>query len=196
MRRCYEGSSIGLFYPKEDAFKIAVDCAALTHGHPSGYLSAGAFAYIIGALIEGYDLHRAVKETIDYLEYYTNDKECFVLLRKADELAMSNTKPLEAIRKLGEGWVGEEALAIGVYCALKYRDDFAICVKTAVNHDGDSDSTGAIAGNLLGAYLGVSEIPEEWIRNVELSEVITEIADDLLIRFRSDDEWWQRYPGY
>lgn len=187
---------IGLFFPKEHAFKVAVDCAALTHGHPLGYYSAGAFAYIIAEIIEGYELDRAVESAIEYLEYYTLDDKCHIQFKNAFHLAKSDRVPQDAIKEIGEGWVAEEALAIGIYCALKYRDDFAICVKTAVNHDGDSDSTGSIAGNLLGAYLGASNIPENWISNLELQEVITQVADDLFTRFRDDDEWWVRYPGY
>jgi len=48
-----------------------------------------------------------------------------------------------------------------------------------VNHDGDSDSTGAITGNILGAHLGYDAIEDKWKRDLELSDVILEIADDL-----------------
>jgi ADP-ribosylglycohydrolase len=53
-------------------------------------------------------------------------------------------------------------------------------VVLAVNHDGDSDSTGAIAGNLLGARLGVGAIPDAWLEPLELREAITTVADDLV----------------
>jgi ADP-ribosylglycohydrolase len=59
----------------------------------------------------------------------------------------------EALVRLGGGWVGEEALAIAVTCAIG-APDFHDGVLAAVNHSGDSDSTGAIAGNLLGAIGG------------------------------------------
>ena len=49
----------------------------------------------------------------------------------------------------------------------------------AVNHDGDSDSTGAIAGNLLGIQSGAEAIPAEWLEALELRDVIAELADDL-----------------
>lgn len=84
------------------------------------------------------------------------------------------------ISKLGDGWVGEEALAISVYCTLKYKKDFKRALITAVNHNGDSDSTGAITGNILGAYLGIDAIPKEWARKVELKDEIIEVSDDLL----------------
>ena len=77
----------------------------------------------------------------------------------------------------------------------------------AVNHDGDSDSTGSIAGNLLGAMQGAKAIPKDWLEPLELREVITELAEDLYA-FR---EWeigeysgneamnkriWRKYPGF
>ena len=38
----------------------------------------------------------------------------------------------------------------------------------AVNHGGDSDSTGLIAGHLLGAMQGRSAIPNRWLAPLEL----------------------------
>ena len=49
----------------------------------------------------------------------------------------------------------------------------------AVNHGGDSDSTGSIAGNLPGARFGVETIPERWLGPLELRDVISAVADDL-----------------
>ena len=73
----------------------------------------------------------------------------------------------------------EEALAIALYCALKYQGDFKRALCLAVNHSGDSDSTGAICGNILGAFLGIESIPQKWIENVELSVVIKSLSENL-----------------
>ncbi len=185
----------GLFYRKEQAFTMATEFAALTHGHPSGYLAAGALAFMIAAIIEGEDLKTALKKTLNELETQPGHEECTQSLEQALQLAESDLPDAEAIRQLGEGWVGEEALAISVFCALKYQCDFRKALIAAVNHDGDSDSTGAITGNILGAYLGLSAIPEEWIEQVELGPVLTQMADDLLTRYRDGRDWWERYPG-
>ncbi len=99
---------------------------------------------------------------------------------------------LEAIHRLGEGWTGEEALAIAVYCALKYEGDFDRALLVAVNHKGDRDSTGAVAGNILGARLGLSGIPEKYVRDLELKDVILEIADDLYRGRAPEDPVWRR----
>ena len=173
---------VGLFYSREKAFRIACECAALTHGHPSGYLSAGVLDHIIACIIEGLDIEEAVKDALKVLETYDGNEECSIAIRKAVELVNGSEEPDTAIKLLGEGWVGEEAIAISIYCALKYKGNFKKALCAAVNHDGDSDTTGAITGNILGAYLGIDGIPGEWIAKVELADVIMQIADDLLIR--------------
>jgi ADP-ribosylglycohydrolase len=86
----------------------------------------------------------------------------------------------ETIERLGGGWVGDEALAISLYCALAAKGDFAHGVRLAVNHSGDSDSTGAIAGNILGAMLGTGAIPGAWRERVEMREVIECMGKELL----------------
>jgi len=42
-------------------------------------------------------------------------------------------------------------------------DNFSSCVLKAANLCGDADSVAAIAGQLAGAYYGVSQIPPHWI---------------------------------
>jgi ADP-ribosylglycohydrolase len=170
----------GLAYSKEIAFRMGIEFAVITHGHPSGYLSAGVLAYIISAIVEGSTLEESVAGALVMLKGYDGHEECAEILEKATELVRSDLKDTEAIKVLGEGWIGEEALAIAVYCSLKHRNDYGKAIVASVNHSGDSDSTGAITGNILGAYLGLSSIPEEWVKKLEIREVIEQIADELL----------------
>lgn len=186
----------GLVYKKKEAFGLGCESAAITHGHPSGYLSAGALSFIIAAILEGENIETAVEKSLEELKLYPSSKECSEIIDKAITLAKSNTPDIQAIESLGEGWVGEEALAISIYCALKYQTDFEKAVITAVNHNGDSDSTGAITGNILGAYLGINGIPQNWVREVELTKELTQLADDLIKTYENSDEWHQKYPGW
>lgn len=94
---------------------------------------------------------------------------------------------------IGEGWVAEETLGIAVYCALRHQDDFSAGIIAAVNHGGDSDSTGAVTGNILGALLGYEAIDQKWKKDLELSDVILEMADDLCPRL--PDGGIQPLPG-
>ena len=179
-----------------DSFQLGCDLAAITHGHPSGYLAAGAFAAIVRAIIEGSDLLDGVEAALGRLSSCRGHEECTGALRRAVEAWHAGAPSAERVASLGEGWVAEEALAIGAYCALAAGSDFELGARLAVNHGGDSDSTGAIAGNLLGARLGVEAIPPRWLARLELRPEIEQLADDLLTWFRPDDAWRDRYPGW
>src|SRR5882672_1496288 len=164
---------VGLVAEDEaQAFSLGCEAAAITHGHPSGYYSAGYFAAIIYHLMSGRSLPEAIELALRILERPENSEheKCAEAVHQAVALWRDGgLKPSpEVIEQLGGGWVGEEALTISLYCALAAQDDFARGVLLAVNHSGDSDSTGAITGNLLGLMLGVSAIPEKWLSELEL----------------------------
>ena len=118
-------------------------------------------------------------------------------MNKAVRLAETEIDNLKAIHSLGEGWVAEETLAIAVYCAIKYSENFEKAIITSVNHSGDSDSTGAVTGNILGAYLGFERIPKRFVDKLELKDIIIELADDLYNDCKLDwysnkhDEIWE-----
>ncbi len=57
---------------------------------------------------------------------------------------------------------GEEALAIALHAVLAGWS-YVEAVRNATNHDGDSDSTASIAGQIWGAWKGIEEVPHEWI---------------------------------
>ena len=164
--------------------RIGAEAAAVTHGHPLGWMPAALLSQIIHE-VSGRDetIRDAALHALDTLEELWPEAKgreyLTALVKKAIDLAEESQTDLDAIHRLGEGWAGDEALAVAVYCALKYENDFDRCLVAAVNHKGDSDSTGAIAGNILGAKLVLSQIPEKYTANLELKDVILEIADDL-----------------
>ena len=186
---------VGLIVKKGLVFDYACEIAALTHGHPSGYLSAGVLAMIIYNIIMGMPLVEAIEDSIDILKTKNNHEECLKVIQYAIELSKNSSSHQKNIEKIGGGWVGEEAIAIAIYCSLISQNDFKKGVIAAVNHSGDSDSTGAITGNILGAYLGISSIPHHWIQNLELAEELEILADDLLNVYQDTKEWWNKYPG-
>lgn len=171
---------IGLAFRGEAAFEQGCAAAALTHGHPSGYLSAGLFAQIIAEIIEGKTLADAIQAGLISLAHWPGKEETLHAVNKALEAVQTCSPTAETIESLGGGWVGEEALAIALYCALVHPADFRAAVLLAVNHSGDSDSTGAITGNLLGALLGVERLPAEWLQDLELCQEIERMAAELV----------------
>ena len=190
----FSGSDVSI----EESDLIGARAAAITHGHELGYIPAAALAHIIRKVIEDdkITLKEAVQDSIlamnDLFPSAAHISDFVALMQKAVMLAASNTNDLDAIHELGEGWVAEETLAIAVFCALRHEQDFGRAVIAAVNHKGDSDSTGAVAGNILGAYLGYDAIPERFRQDLELHDVIVEIADDLLEGQKPEDAVWRR----
>ena len=170
---------VGLVEPPDRVFDTACGIAAITHGHPTGYLAAGCLALIIREIISGQDLLTAVQKAGCMLEAYPHHDECSRALEKALEAHKHQPVDVATVASLGLGWIAEEALAMGVYCALAAGSDYKKGITLAVNHDGDSDSTGAITGNLLGTLLGKTAIPGPFLAKLELVTLIEEIAEDL-----------------
>ncbi|QNP69246.1 ADP-ribosylglycohydrolase family protein [Streptomyces roseirectus] len=159
------------------AFGFAARCAQLTHGHPTGYYAAGAFAAIVAHLVRGESLEAAVLRTLRLLAPYPRHEETATALRRALELASYDGAHASKVEELGEGWVAEEALAMAVYAALA-EPDVESALLLSVNHSGDSDSTGSLCGNLLGVMHGDLALPQRWVEQVEGRARIAALADD------------------
>jgi ADP-ribosyl-[dinitrogen reductase] hydrolase len=207
MRSAPIGLSLAL--PRGRVFDVACEAGALTHGHPTGYLAAGAFAELIAGIArDGMTIDLA----LDQAEWRLFDwpaggaAETIKAIEGARELARPGNgigATPEAVESLGGGWVAEQALAIGVYCALVARD-FSHGVLLAANHSGDSDSTASICGNILGALHGIESVPPGWVAQLELNKPVTRICDDweyldahegLVVQEDwIDEEWASSFP--
>lgn len=201
---------VGLYLTKhiksiKEIDMVGAEVAAITHSHPLGYIPAATLTHIIARCVTSEDaLSVIVKEAVDVTkEMFANEEyvdDFFQLIEKAIQLSDKDMDDLDAIRELGQGWVAEETLAIAIYCSLKYKNDFIKGVIASINHDGDSDSTGALTGNILGVYLGINQIPEKFIKPLELRDVIDELATDMhedcrMSEYGSyyDEKWWKKY---
>jgi len=188
------------------AIKIGAEAAALTHGHPLGYITSGFMSCLVYNIIKNkldetkkslldviYETMSSVKDIYGNNQYYIDLEKIII---KAINLSKEPNDDITAIEDIGEGWVAEEALAISIYSALRYENDFHKAMICSVNHGGDSDSTGAITGNILGAYLGLSNIDSDGslINKLEAYDVIFEIAQDLAnTDIQKDLKWLSKY---
>ena len=173
----------------KDVDMLAADAAEITHQHPLGWLSSALEAHVIYRILQKDspivdDFKAYLSEGYDtLLSLYPNEGASISQLRaltdKALGLVDSPASDVDNIEAIGEGWVAEETLAIAVYCAVKYFDNFEKAIVASVNHKGDSDSTGAVTGNILGAVVGYDAIPEFFKTDLELYDVILHVADDL-----------------
>lgn len=183
--------------------------AAITHGHPMGYIPSGALAVLVAlcAFDKDHSLAEKVERVAELLPSWFERDEAYARdmarqLRLAAELAAGDEGDHACIVQLGEGWVGDEALAISVFCCLRHPESFDEAVIAAVNHSGDSDSTGAIAGNIMGAELGIDAIGEQWTGDLELRKVLMTVARDLCdgclmseVGHYRDELWFAKYTG-
>ena len=191
--------------------------ADITHNHPLGFMPAAMLVMLMdkiskcGEKVDHIRLEKLVLNCVTEIgqvklhhlgDSGTYDKYLGAvgtlgkLMMLAVDLAYSDQPDEECIRALGGGWTGEEALAIAVYCALRHTDSFEKAVVAAVNHSGDSDSTGAICGNIMGLIHGYEAIPAYFKENLELLPVLEEVATDLYTgSARTDDlkKWKKKY---
>ena len=182
--------------------------SAITHGHPLGYLPAAVLTHILNRIVFQHEKQMTLLEIID--EAVETARRLFdgtdylddlcAIIDKAVQLAANHDTDRNNIRQLGGGWVAEETLAIAIYCALRYEHDFSAGIIAAVNHDGDSDSTGAVTGNILGAINGYDSIEAKWKNHLELMDVLLEMSDDLCHGCRMseydtyyDPDWARKY---
>lgn len=188
---------VGLFTEtRDDAFELGQRIGAITHGHPTAINSAGAMALLIFNIIEGMEIMDASLDVIEKLKESQDAEECIEQLELAIELYNKKEGHMRALTQLGTGREAIETLAIGLYCALTYQDDIVEALILAANHSGDSDSTSAVTGNILGAYLGKDALPEDWVEQLELADEIEEMASDLYTRHCLDQEWAIKYPSW
>lgn len=186
----------------KEVARLGGDCAEITHKHPLGYLPAAFMADLVYYILmyDGPITFSIIEKILgavyaDVKSGYTTLRELkaldalWRLIEKAVSQAGDVTVPEElAITRLGEGWTGDEALAIAIYCTMKHLDSIEDALTAAVNHNGDSDSTGAITGNIMGAIYGYEAIKKEHLfcpegrefeGIIELSDIILALADDL-----------------
>jgi len=192
----------------EQAFALAVDCAQLTHGHPTGYVAAGAMAALVDRLVSGAPVHEALGGTIHYLRrQVSGGQETVEALSRAGDVAEDVRRHSAAaggiaapsgadfaeIERVGLGWIAEECLAMAVFCLLLAADDedadapppearIRAAFVRAVTHSGDSDSVGAVFGNLIGAACGFYALPRDWAGQVEGRPALRRVAEQLHTR--------------
>jgi len=193
---------VGLCHKERDAaFNMARSCGVITHGHPSGYWSGAYLAALIHDVARGVRLWQAMEHADDLLAGQIGCEEIVSILGSTRVLAARGMPDRATIESLGGGWVGEEALAIALLCALTCDISEPAAIESALwraaAHSGDSDSTAAITGNLLGAMVGQDGLPARWLEQLELRDTIERIAIDLCRTWIEHEELsFEDYPPW
>ncbi|GAB3932144.1 ADP-ribosylglycohydrolase family protein [Micromonospora vulcania] len=173
--------------------------AAMTHGHPTALAASELTAYAIRMLRDGAELaalpgllrercreQRAVyrPEWLDVLwrqpgiatpaDYIGRGwDECLAVLDRLDLALRTTDDGGDACRITGAGWIAEEALATGLFCAIRHADDPVSALARGAATSGDSDSIACLAGAFLGASLGMAAWPARWQGQIEYADQLT-----------------------
>lgn len=212
------------FYSIDEMDTAGAETARVTHKHPLGFLPAAMLTHLLYKLVSmsveavREEFEQLIEETVKaldsiYKDEFAKDKRYLAgLTRRAVTLAGNDRSDADNIRALGEGWTGDEAWAIALYCVMRHLDSVEDAIIAAVNHDGDSDSTGSICGNIMGAIHGYEAIKRQRLfcpqgkgleQTLELSNIILALADDLYtsciiseyepIDTPEKQQWYERY---
>ncbi|WP_198549313.1 ADP-ribosylglycohydrolase family protein [Streptomyces changanensis] len=185
--------------------QLAVECATQTHGHPAAYLAAGAYAVVVHGVARGLDVESAVRGALAQLPERPDHEPVAAALERAVAAVREGVPTPDRIASLGDtdGEAAEDALGIAVYCAL-VAEDVPHGLRLAVNHDGPSEVTGALAGALLGALHGETALPPAWLAELEGRSTLLELADDFALEMTqgpalhgpsaASPGWLARYP--
>ncbi len=183
---------IGMYFysSTKRAFEMGCACAAITHGSPVGYISAGCYSAIIAELIQGEELEDAVHNVMRLVQSVPDGDICYRTLKYAMELVENDSvEPMEAVRKMGLGYEAYEALAISVFCAVLHKENTKFAIELAANQDGASDTCASITAAILGAYKGEAAFPKKWVKKLQYRELVESIADKLCTAVCANDDF-------
>lgn len=185
-----------LMVPRNQVRSMVIETSALTHGHPTGQLAAAAWAEMLADVTTGAKLEESASGMAKEYERIENGHETVSAIRKALDTTRDGSP--ETVESLGGGWTAEEALSIALYACLAGKT-FDDALQIAVLHSGDSDSTGAIAGNMMGLVDPLAAIKHRWAPVIEGADIITRLVRDYLRlehEHNGADLLAEAYPGW
>jgi ADP-ribosylglycohydrolase len=168
-------ATIGYLYQDDEMRlrEVAEASGVITHRHPAAIAASLAGAYLIKLALDGVKVTEYLPRVMAFTDGISDEFDA-AILRVGHVMGWTNEE--SALDHIGEGWTGDEAIALALYCILKYPDNYVACVRRAANSEGDSDSIACIAGGIMGARLGLEAIPAEWRRRCEKREYLSDLA--------------------
>jgi len=146
--------------------KELVEISAITHAHRQSTDSCVAYGEMVNALLEGADSSAAIAAA-QGLDLHPKVQEA---------LEVDPSLPVESL--CTSGYV-IESLRCAVW-AIQQDDTFEELLVALVNRGDDADTTGAIAGGLLGVLQGVEVIPSRWLETLEYRQRLQDAVPHLV----------------
>lgn len=168
-------ATIGYLYQHDEVRlrAVAEGSGIITHRHPAAVAASIGAAYLVKLALDGVPVSEYTRRLMLFTDIISDEFNA-AIYRVGHVAAWTDEEA--ALRHIGEGWVGDEAVALALYCVLRYPDNYVACMQRAANTDGDSDSIACIAGGILGARLGLDAIPRDWRERCEKADYLTALA--------------------
>lgn len=168
-------ATIGYLYQHDEARlrHVALSSGMITHRHQTAKAASIGAAYLIKLALDGVPPNQWMTKVVEFTADMRD--EFHQAIRRVGHV-LAWTSEEYALDHIGQGWVGEEAVALALYCVLRYPDNYLDCIRRGANSDGDSDSIASIAGGISAAYLGLDAIPEDWRKRCEKSDYLKDLA--------------------
>lgn len=156
------------FYPDPDATRHwAGESSRTTHGAAECIESCQLLAAMIHAALEGGDKDRIL------FGHGAESQES----PKVRSIAAGEYRAKDSGQISGSGYV-IHCLEAAAWCFWR-TDSFRDAVLEAVNLGDDADTTGAVVGQIAGAFYGEEGIPAEWLQRLTMADEIRNLADRL-----------------
>ncbi len=142
---------------QKDFEDAAVLYAKMTHNSELAVEATRFFSQLLYLVLQGYTPRNSI---LAILEASQDDK-----LKTWIKTALASTEhdSVEAIHACGQSCNVKNACPSSLHLILKYENDYAEAMRQNVYAGGDSAARGMVVGMILGAYNGLSQIPEEWV---------------------------------
>jgi ADP-ribosylglycohydrolase len=168
-------ATIGYLYQHDEAKlrEVAMQSGIMTHGHPAAVAGSIAAAYLVKLALDAVAPEEYLRRVMTFCDGISEDFDR-AMIRVSHVLAWGSET--HSMRHLGEGWIAEEAVALALYCVLRYPNDYTEAVRRGATSEGDSDSIACIAGGIMGARLGLNAIPLDWRERCENKTYLSDLA--------------------
>ena len=165
---------VPLFYARHpvDAVHFSGQSSITTHAAPNAIDACRYYASLIVAAIDGQDKADLLADT--YLADYWRSES---LSAEIEQVRLGSFKTKQPPEIVGSGYVVKSLEA--ALWAFEHSDSFEEGTLMAVNLGDDADTTGAIYGQLAGAYYGENGIPAPWREQLAFKPQMETMADQL-----------------
>ncbi len=158
-----------------DAIRAAAMMSRTTHAAPEPIDACRYYTGLIIGVLQGTGKNELLSPRYcPVLDLWRQEP----LAPKIDEIAAGSFKDKHPPEIRGTGYV-VDAMEAALW-AFWNTDEFQSGALAAINLGDDADTTGAIYGQLAGAYYGIDAIPNGWRSKLAMSDRIIELADSLL----------------